>query len=267
MDKELSSGDGSEGAEPSAAEIRAREQAAYRFLLNQKSAPYLSDLTLGLLHRYNNVFTGVLFLTDDCLARAAGDEPMQERLQEIANVLRIAHTFVDRVVRLHNVDEEDDTSYYDVDAVIANELETLALLLPKGATVQHGLAASPTCFYGSKRLVCEILLHLMENAGEAVPSEGGRVWISSRILAGDGVAPRQQVLIRDNGPGFAPEVLSRIFEPLFTTKADHGHAGIGLFRARSLARGVNGDLTARNHPDGGAEVILTLAQTNPDSES
>lgn len=191
---------------------------------------------------------------------------MQERLQEIANVLRIAHTFVDRVVRLHHADDEDDISYYDVDAVIAGELETLALLLPKGASVHHGLASPPTCFYGSKRVVCEILLHLMENAGHAVPREGGRVWINSRIMEGDGLSPRQQVLIHDNGPGFAPDILPRIFEPLFTTKADYGHAGIGLFRARSLARGVHGDLTARNHPDGGAEVILTLAQTNPDSE-
>ena len=267
MGKELSRGSVPEQAEPSTSDIRVCEQAAYRHLLNQKRAPYVSELTLGLLHRYNNIFTGILFLTDDCLALAEGDEPMQERLREIANVLRIAHTFVDRVVHLHIDDEDDDSSYYDVDAVIANELETLALLLPKGVSIRHNPAPERRCFYGSKHAVCEILLHLIENAGAIVPRDGGAVWIHSQILADDGLPPRQAVMIRDNGPGFAPEVLPRIFEPLFTTKAESGHAGLGLFRARQLARAIHGDLLARNHPEGGAELILTLAQSNPESGS
>jgi signal transduction histidine kinase len=266
VDKKTPTGGGSERAEPSAADIRAREQAAYRHLLNQKCAPYLSELTLGLLHRFNNVFTGVLFLTDDCLARAAGDEPMQERLREIANVLRISHSFVDRVVHLHIAEEEDDTSYYDVNAVVANELETLALLLPKGAVIDHSPTPEPACFYGSKQAVCEILLHLIDNAGAAVRTEGGGVWISSRTVEGDGLLARTEVVTRDNGPGFEEKVLPYIFDPLFTTK-DRGHAGLGLFRARQLARANKGDLLARNHPGGGAEFILTLAQTNPDSGS
>lgn len=267
MGKEFPPGHGSERPEPSASDIRVREQAAYRYLLNRKCAPYLSELTLGLLHRFNNAFTGILFLTDDCMARAADDEPMQQRLSEIANVLRVAHTFVDRVIHLHVGWEEDDTSYYDVDAVIANELETLALLLPKGVAIHHVPAHEPTCFYGSKHAVCEILLHLIENASAVVPGEEGGVWITSQVLEGDGSLPCQAVSVRDNGPGLAPDVLPGIFEPLFTTKADDGHAGLGLFRARQLARAMKGDLLARNHPDGGAEFVLTLAPTNPESVS
>jgi signal transduction histidine kinase len=259
--------DDPEQAESSASDTRAREQAAYRYLINQKCAPYISELTLGLLHRFNNVFTGIIFLTDDCLAHAEGDEPMTERLNEIANVLRIAHTFVDRVVHLHVDEAGDDVSYYDVDALIANDLETLALLLPKGAAIHHTPAREPLCFYGSKQAFREILLHVIENAGGALTKAGGSVWISAQVQEGGGDPPRAVLSIRDNGDGFAPDVLPKIFEPLFTTKADQGRAGLGLFRARQLARSIKGDLRARNHPEGGAELTLTLTQTNPESGS
>ena len=64
MDKELSSGDGSEGAEPSAAEIRAREQAAY-------PAPWLRDFKFWpAVGRIDNVY-GDRNLVCSCLPMEA----------------------------------------------------------------------------------------------------------------------------------------------------------------------------------------------------
>lgn len=55
-----------------------------------------------------------------------------------------------------------------------------------------------------------------------------------------------RIVIEDNGPGIAPENLDRIFEPFFTTRADH--PGVGLYLAKKLAAGLNGELRCESRP-------------------
>jgi C4-dicarboxylate-specific signal transduction histidine kinase len=78
------------------------------------------------------------------------------------------------------------------------------------------------------------------------------------------------LLVRDNGPGFAPEQLSRVFEPFFSTR--QGGLGLGLPLCETLAQALGGSLLARNldaQRTGltGAELVLTLpmADTAPNA--
>jgi signal transduction histidine kinase len=71
------------------------------------------------------------------------------------------------------------------------------------------------------------------------------------------------VAVVDDGPGFAPEDLPHVFEPLFrgdrARRANGAGAGLGLAIARRLARASGGDVTAANRPEGGAVVTLASA--------
>jgi signal transduction histidine kinase len=62
--------------------------------------------------------------------------------------------------------------------------------------------------------------------------------------------------IRDSGPGFTPEELNRIFEPLYRGEQSRsrstGGAGLGLTIAQRIIRQHGGELAASNHSDGGA---------------
>lgn len=71
--------------------------------------------------------------------------------------------------------------------------------------------------------------------------------------------------IRDHGPGFRPDDLARAFERFYRadasrTRDPQGRAssGLGLAIARALVEAQGGRLTARNHPEGGAEFTLTF---------
>ena len=64
--------------------------------------------------------------------------------------------------------------------------------------------------------------------------------------------------MRDNGPGIAPEQLSRLFDPFFTTKPVGKGTGLGLSISYGLVEQHGGQLSAANHPAGGAEFVLTL---------
>ncbi|THF88991.1 HAMP domain-containing protein [Deinococcus sp. KSM4-11] len=76
---------------------------------------------------------------------------------------------------------------------------------------------------------------------------------------------RAVLTVRDHGPGFAPDSLSRAFERFYRadasrTRDPQGRAssGLGLAIARALTEAQGGTLDARNHPGGGAEFTVTL---------
>lgn len=237
-----------------------RDHPAYPHILAGQKAPRVSELTLGLLHRFNNLFTGVMFLTEDCAAKAEAGEPLGAQLSEMLDRLKQAHACVNRITRLHADEEEDDAGYYELDVVLADQLDLVRLLLPRGTTVTHTLAEERLTFYASQRAVCEILLEVVGNSADALPRRGGALSITSRLVPGNDATVA--VEIRDNGPGFAAEILDGLFVSCGTTKDQSRHPGFGLRHCRELARTFGGDLIAGNHPEGGAVVTLTLPRDN-----
>lgn len=71
-----------------------------------------------------------------------------------------------------------------------------------------------------------------------------------------------EVRVRDHGPGIADDALEEVFQPFHRLDASRnrgtGGVGLGLTSARSIVRAHGGDLTLRNHPEGGLEALVVL---------
>ncbi|MEO5347233.1 MAG: HAMP domain-containing histidine kinase [Magnetococcus sp. YQC-9] len=83
----------------------------------------------------------------------------------------------------------------------------------------------------------------------------------ARIRA-DQLGDRLRISIADNGPGIPESDWERVFEPFArlenSRNRDTGGTGLGLPIARNIVRAHGGELTLRNRPDGGLEVILVI---------
>jgi two-component system sensor histidine kinase RegB len=62
--------------------------------------------------------------------------------------------------------------------------------------------------------------------------------------------------IHDDGPGFSEEILGRLGEPYMSSRRGKGGMGLGVFIADMLIRRSGGDLSFRNHRQGGAVVEI-----------
>jgi len=82
---------------------------------------------------------------------------------------------------------------------------------------------------------------------------GGGTTVSVEVGSG-GTGP--ELRIRDRGPGFDAESFRRAMDPFYST-SETG-LGLGLARARQLIEAMGGQVSLRNHPESGAEVVLTL---------
>lgn len=108
------------------------------------------------------------------------------------------------------------------------------------------------------RAVSQALRSLVTNAQDASPPNTAVVITAHREPGAAGAAEILAVTIRDRGPGIPSDVMARIGEPFFTTKAPGRGMGLGLFLARAVIEGVGGTLEIDSTPGGGTEVRVRL---------
>ena len=98
----------------------------------------------------------------------------------------------------------------------------------------------------------QVIMNLVDNAVFAMRGKG---WLWVR-LSTDGA--QAVVEIEDDGPGMAPEVFDRAFEPFFSTKEPGSGSGIGLSVAREIVEGLAGSLDVETEQGCGTRVIIRL---------
>lgn len=109
-------------------------------------------------------------------------------------------------------------------------------------------------------LVHQVLLNLLLNAHDALASSARTDRrIAIRVSHDEDVV---RLVVADNGPGIAPEMFARLFQPFNTTKTG-GHLGLGLAAARTSLHSFGGQIEGRNPPAGGAEFEITLVAAAP----
>ena len=103
----------------------------------------------------------------------------------------------------------------------------------------------------------QVLHNVLTNAQDAL-SDAAEPTISIRIVRDAG---RLRLTVRDNGPGFPPQILSRAFEPYVTTKSKG--TGLGLAIVKKIVDDHGGEIRLAN--DGGGEVSIWLPLVDPEA--
>jgi signal transduction histidine kinase len=107
----------------------------------------------------------------------------------------------------------------------------------------------------------QVLLNLLVNARQAMPS-GGRLILR---LVHDEPAGFVDLMVRDTGCGMTPDVLRRIFEPHFSTKAGpdetgKGGSGLGLTACLEIVEAHRGRIRVESAPGKGTAITVRLPE-------
>ena len=219
----------------------------------------LGELAAGMAHELNQPLTAVLANTQ-AAQRLLDDDPPELATARgaMAQAAAQARRAAEVVGRLRRAVERPDSSgsTQAVDAVDAVR-RALYLLEPEcqrrsvvplleGEPVL-GVMADPVAL---DQIVHNLILNALQ-ALEQVPAEQRRLTLTLRTVDGLG-----ELAVADSGPGIAPEVLPRLFEPFFSTR--EGGLGLGLSLCETLASGMGGSLSAANAATGGAVFRLRL---------
>lgn len=96
----------------------------------------------------------------------------------------------------------------------------------------------------------QVILNLILNALQAVSRRG---LVTVKTWRENGWFTME---VADTGPGIAPEVLAKLFQPFTTTKEDG--TGLGLSIASDIIKEHGGKISAQNHPGRGASFLVRI---------
>lgn len=208
----------------------------------------VGEMAAGIAHETNNALTAIFGqmenvdqLDEEGLRRALSRVEQQAR--RIADIVQGVLGFArPRPLRTEPVDLVSITQ--QTVELIKHELQQVALETRYDPDLPPALA--------DRQQVQQVLLNLLTNALQAMSGQP-RMRLSVSVT---GIDDRLAVRVADSGPGIAADVLPRIFDPFFSTKASG--TGLGLSVSYAIARAHGGELTVTSETGKGTTFTLVL---------
>jgi signal transduction histidine kinase len=221
----------------------------------------LGKLLAGVAHEVRNPLAGIRS-TVQLWQRGIG--PDEEAITDVQAEVDRIEGIVARLLQFSRAGAED-LAPGDLNAVLG-EAARLARGVAEAQGVRIELGLDPTLppVRMSPPALLQVFRNLTQNALQAMPG-GGVLRLATRRLGGTG-GDAVEASVADTGSGLAPELLSHLFEPFYTTKPDG--TGLGLAIAREIALAHRGELHAENRTGatGGAVFRLVLPCGGPGAE-
>ncbi len=178
-----------------------------------------------------------------------GDETSREYLGIIENEVHEADRIVSDLLDAVRT-RPPRPATVNVAALIDDVLRKCAI--PAGVVVRLDIPDALPAIEVDPVQMQQVLWNLLTNSVEAMP-DGGVLEIRA---VEDASAHAVKILVKDSGPGIAAEHRSRLFQPLFTTKARR--VGLGLAVVKNLTQANGGRVEAQSELGKGAVFVLTL---------
>lgn len=262
------------------ARLQAQLHDANEQLRRSERLAALGEMAAGIAHEVRNPL-GSIRLYAEMLQQDLADRPAQRDIaRKIGGAVRGLDAVVGDVLTFARpmaprAEEAIATDLFDAALdCCRSEIERTGVVIEREPADREGIELR--C---DASLVRQALVNLIRNALEAIeqrrgdePGHAGRVWLSAvkrrvRGAGGSGSSGGRQspmiaLSVRDNGPGIPDDVVARIFNPFFTTRA--AGTGLGLAIVNRIADAHGGRVGVTNHPQGGAAIELLLPPDQPE---
>ena len=192
--------------------------------------------------------------SDIATARGAIDSAAQQALRA-GQIIKRLREFVAR--------GESDRQPEDLRKLV-EEASALALVGVKetGVNVSFDYDMTVGSVMVDRIQIQQVILNLMRNALEALQEVDRReLKVSTRQVGPETV----EIAVKDTGPGIAPEIAEKLFQPFMTTKPQG--MGVGLSISRTIVEAHGGRLWAEPNPEGGTIFYLTLKSPEGEEHS
>lgn len=225
-------------------------------LIQAEKLESIGRLAAGVAHEVKNplatILMGVEYL-GDTLKGASEDVAMT--LGQMQEAIKRADSIVRGLL-----DVASSGQLELVEASLNGVIEQSLLLVryelrQKTIEVVRHLSADLPKIRMDRRKIEQVFINLFVNAIQAMPT-GGELRVSTHMEADKEGRSLIVATVEDSGPGIPPEMLSRIFDPFFSTKPTGMGAGLGLAVVRNILDLHGGSIEMNNRSEGGARATL-----------
>jgi len=229
----------------------------------------LGRLAATVAHEFNNVLMGMQPFAELMQRQDVTQEVISKGAWHIANSIQRGRRIVLDILRFSQP-HEPVTTAVDLGQWWENFAPEAEGVLGNTIGVVSAIPARGLYAVADRSQLSQVMANLVANARDAMPG-GGVLTISARDLQADArfpfaVVPHPegfvQISVRDTGRGMPPEIMDRIFEPLYTTRPSGG-TGLGLAVAHQVLTQHRGYLFVESEVDRGSTFHLFLPKSAP----
>ncbi len=223
---------------------RLEEQIAQ----NQKMQE-VGQLAGGIAHDFNNVLQAIIGYADLMLANHRPSDPAFSDIMHIRNNANRAAALVGHLLA-YSRSQTLRPKVWSLTDIIEEFSQLLGRLLGEKVTANVVHGRDLWLVKADANQLEQVIMNLAVNARDAMLPDGGELKIrttnvterESLQLGASGVEPGEYVLLEvsDNGCGMPPEVMSKIFEPFFSTKEIGEGTGFGLSVVHGIVKQTGG---------------------------
>lgn len=231
----------------------------------------LGQLTAGIVHDFGNLLVSVAGFAALGLEDAA-DENIREYFEYIQTAGDKAAALTSQLLTFAR-QQELSPALIDMNEVVEGLSEILHQLMPTRIRISLEPSEDPVIVFVDRSQLEQVIVNLAVNARDAIEGPGV-VTIGTAPHAASGVAseiegPLGSLQVTDTGSGIPPEVLPRIFDPFFSTKAPGEGTGLGLATIYGVVTQSGGSIFVDSMVGEGTKMTVVLPgapvpQSNPD---
>ena len=236
-----------------------RAKELEHLLAIQDKMASLGRVAAGIAHEIRNPLSGInIYL--NTLKKLHHKDGSEEKVEQILQQIQSASQKIESVIRRvmdFAKPGEPRLDWVDLNQPLGEAIDLCAVTMRKaGISLDSALDKDlPLCRVDAS-LIEEMILNILNNAAEAMHTmETGKRILVTSTLEGQKII----LTISDSGPGIAPEIKGKIFDPYFTTKSDG--TGIGLSLCQRIVMDHGGSLTVADSKLGGTEFRIELPIT------
>ena len=240
----------------------AKQKMMQKELLKARQLESIAALSGGIAHDYNNLLTAIMGNISLALTGIPEDDAIYDWLSQAQDAALIAKELTNRLITFSKGGAPQKET---VDIAELVEGVTAFALSGSNIVAEFDIAFDLWRTDVDRTQIGQAFHNLVINAREAMP-EGGTLFVSAanQVAIPEGALSKPgryvAVSIRDTGCGIARDLLSRIFDPYFSTKemGDQRGMGLGLSIANSIIEKHEGRIVVRSSPGEGTLLQVFL---------
>jgi two-component system sensor histidine kinase HydH len=221
-----------------------------RRLVEQERLAAVGELAAQVAHEVRNPLAGIRGACEVILGgKVSAHEIPGVRDEVLAQIDRLNRTVTDLVQFARpGISEPEPVDLNGLVQRVATDFSGDASC--SGVEVISHLSPDLPVATVDPRKIERALIHLLKNAAQVLDHRGA---VTLETVPAEGEV---ELRVADTGPGIAPELGDRVFEPFFTTRARG--TGLGLAIVREIVRAHDGTIEAGRGHEGGAEFRIRL---------
>jgi PAS domain S-box-containing protein len=228
----------------------------------------LGTLAGGVAHNFNNILQAIVGCTQLALAKLPEGHPAKRLLDRTLETADRGRNLVQQILQVSR-QADQVRSAISLRAALEEACRLARNSLPPTIEVRETLRDDGTVVANASQ-IHQVLMNLVANAHQAMADRGGvleigleRVDASTASASELPLGSSLMIVIKDNGPGIAPDVRERIFEPFFTTRKAKGSSGLGLSVAHGIVKSHGGAIVCETETGKGATFRIYLPESAP----